>query len=184
MAVKTTIDYTEGLYFITFTCQDWLSLFEITNSYDAVYKWFDHLKSKGHFVKAYVIMPNHLHVLIDFGKSAKSINTIASNGKRFMAYTIVEKLKEQNHDDILKQLSEVVNPSDKTKERFTRYLNVHLIAKKLHLSISLCRRYLTYTTILAMEFGNLLKIPLIIYIARQNIIRQENREVILSMISR
>ena len=37
---------------------------------------------KVHFVNAYVIMPNHLHVLIDFGKSAKSINTIASNGKR------------------------------------------------------------------------------------------------------
>jgi REP element-mobilizing transposase RayT len=115
MAVKTTIDYTEGLYFITFTCQDWLSLFEITNSYDTVYKWFDHLKSKGHFIKAYVVMPNHLHVLIDFGKSVKSINTIVSNGKRFMAYTIVERLKEHNRNDVLKQLSEAVNPSDKDK---------------------------------------------------------------------
>ncbi len=36
MAVKTPIDYTEGIYFVTFTCQDWLSLFEITNSYDTV----------------------------------------------------------------------------------------------------------------------------------------------------
>jgi hypothetical protein len=34
MAVKTPVDYAEGIYFITFTCQDWLSLFEITNSYD------------------------------------------------------------------------------------------------------------------------------------------------------
>ncbi len=110
MAVKTTVDYTEGLYFITFTCQDWLSLFEITNSYDAVYKWFDHLKSNKHFVKAYVIMPNHLHVLIDFGNSAKSINTIVSNGKRFMAYTIVERLKERNNIDILEPLlSEIKN---------------------------------------------------------------------------
>ncbi len=59
MAVKTTIDYTEGIYFITFTCQNWLSLFGTTNSYDIVYKWFDSLQSKGHLVKGYVIMPNH-----------------------------------------------------------------------------------------------------------------------------
>ncbi len=47
MAVKTPADYPEGIYFITFTCQDWLSLFEITKSYDTVYKWFDSPKSKG-----------------------------------------------------------------------------------------------------------------------------------------
>ncbi len=84
MAVKTSIDYTEGIYFITFTCQDWLSLFEITKSYDIVYKWFDYLKTKGHFVKGFVIMPNHLNVLIDFGISSKSINRIVGNAKRFM----------------------------------------------------------------------------------------------------
>ncbi len=115
MAVKTPIDYTEGIYFITSTCQDWLSLFEITNSYDTVYKWFDSLKSKGHFVKGYVIMPNHLHVLIDFGYSIKSVNGIVSNGKRFMAYKIVERLKEQNKADILLQLSGAVSKSDKDK---------------------------------------------------------------------
>ena len=100
MAVKTPIDYTEGMYFITFTCQDWLSLFEITNSYDTVYKWFDNLKAKEHYIKGYVIMPNHLHALIDFGISTKSINKIVSNGKRFMAYKIVERLKEQNNAEI------------------------------------------------------------------------------------
>ncbi len=60
-------------------------------------------------------MPNHLHVLIDFSVSAKSINKIVSNGKRFMAYTIVERLKEQNNVDILLQLSEAVSSSDKDR---------------------------------------------------------------------
>lgn len=59
-------------------------------------------------------MPNHLHVLIDFS-SAKSINTIVSNGKRFMAYTIVERLKEQDNAAILLQLSEAVSSSDKDR---------------------------------------------------------------------
>lgn len=45
-------------------------------------------------VKRYVIMPNHIHVIIDFGTSAISINTIVSNAKRFMAYEIIKRLKE------------------------------------------------------------------------------------------
>ncbi len=55
MAVKTTVDYAEGMYFITITCQDWLPLFEITNSYDTAYKWFDYLKTKGHHVRAMLL---------------------------------------------------------------------------------------------------------------------------------
>ena len=120
MAVKTPVDYTGGLYFITCTCQDRLSLFEITNSYNAVYKWFDYLKLKGHFVKGYVVMANHLHVLIDFGKSIKSVNTIISNGKRFMTYTIIERLKEHNKTHVLHQLRKAVYVSDKDKGKIHR----------------------------------------------------------------
>jgi REP element-mobilizing transposase RayT len=60
-------------------------------------------------------MPNHLHVLIEFLPSSKSINTIVSNGKRFMAYKIIERLKEQNNAAILLQLSDAVSSSDKAK---------------------------------------------------------------------
>ncbi len=60
MAVKTPVDYVEGMYFITFTCQDWLPLFQITNSYVTVYKWFDYFRTTGYHVRGYVIMPNHL----------------------------------------------------------------------------------------------------------------------------
>ncbi len=108
MAVKTPIEFSEGMYFITFTCQHWLPLFEITNSYDTVYNWFDYLNTKGHKVKGYVIMPNHLNALIDFGTSEKNINTIVRDAKRFMAYKIVERLKQQKNEGILMRLSEAV----------------------------------------------------------------------------
>jgi len=115
MAVNTQIQEDTGMFFITFTCQNWLPLFEITNSYDVVYKWFDHLDSNGHKVKAYVTMPNHLHVIIEFKKVPKSINTIISNAKRFMAYEIVERLKEQKNNQLLIKLSEAVNRSDEKR---------------------------------------------------------------------
>ena len=100
MAVRAPIDNI-GTYFITFTCQHRLPLFEITNSYDTVYKWFNHLKTKRHYIKGYVVMPNHLHALIDFGVSEKNINTMVSNSKRFIAYEIVKRLQEQNNEEIL-----------------------------------------------------------------------------------
>lgn len=105
MSTKREIPDRDGVYFITFTCYKWLSLFEITKGYDIVYKWFDFLKSKGHYIIGYVIMPNHVHALIGFSNTETSINTIEGNGKRFMAYDIVKRLTEQEANDLLEQLS-------------------------------------------------------------------------------
>ena len=95
MSVRKAIPEKYGLYFITITCAQWLWLFEKTNSFDIVYNWFDYLKSKGHLICGYVIMPNHLHALIAFRNSGIKINTIIGNGKRFMAYDLVERLNER-----------------------------------------------------------------------------------------
>ena len=73
MAVKTPVDYAEGIYFITFTCQDWLSLLENNKQLRYSLQMVDNLKAKGHYIKGYVIMPNHLHALVDFGISTKAL---------------------------------------------------------------------------------------------------------------
>ena len=112
MSTKKQIPESEGVYFITLTCYQWLSLFDLTSGYDIVYKWFDYLKEKGHYITGYVIMPNHLHVLIAFTKTETSINTIVGNGKRFMAYEIVKRLKEKGEIEILTKLTEGVSSRD------------------------------------------------------------------------
>jgi hypothetical protein len=58
MPVKTSIPFTDGIFSITFTCTNWLPLIETVKGYDIVYSWFDYLKSKGHYIGGYVIMPN------------------------------------------------------------------------------------------------------------------------------
>ena len=116
MSVRREITEYNGIYFITITNSRWLKLFAITNGYDLVYKWFDLLKRKGHFIVGYVIMPNHMHSLLAFRNTqGQSINSIVGNGKRFMSYEIVERLKEQNSQEILKQLSSFVNATDKRR---------------------------------------------------------------------
>jgi REP element-mobilizing transposase RayT len=116
MAVRRAVPERDGLYFITITCARWHHLFEITtDGYSVVYNWFDHLKAQGHFICGYVIMPNHLHALIAFRNKAKTINSIIGNGKRFMAYEFVQKLKDGKTDDLLSQLASYVNKTDKRR---------------------------------------------------------------------
>jgi REP element-mobilizing transposase RayT len=117
MAVKHAIPYNDGHYFITFTCYKWLPLIELTKAYDSVYKWFDYLKTRGHFITGYVIMPNHIHVLIGFRNEGKSINKTIGDGKRFLAYEIVKRLEHQGERAILAQLQAAVEPTDKQRNK-------------------------------------------------------------------
>lgn len=73
MAVKQTISYNHGIFFITITCHKWIPLIETTNSYDSVYNWFDHLKCRGHYIVGYAIMPDHIHALISFQNTGKEL---------------------------------------------------------------------------------------------------------------
>jgi len=117
MTVRNKIYYPDGVYFITFTCARWLPLFTITNGYQAVYNWFDYLTSQGHYIVGYVIMPHHVHAIIAFGNTGKTINAIIGNGKRFMAYYLVDLLKNQSNTEILNQLAIMVNNTDKQNNK-------------------------------------------------------------------
>jgi len=115
MSVKTAHSLCDQLYFCTFTCTDWLNLFEITNTYDEVYKWFRIVHEKGYHIVAFTIIPNHLHFIINTLKQNVTLDKLVSNGKRFIAYEIVERLKQQNETAILKHLEEAVTPSDRKR---------------------------------------------------------------------
>ena len=133
MSVRKAIAEKDGIYFITFTCKNLLPLFELTNSYDAIYKWFDYLKASGHYITGYVILPNHLHVLIGFKALTQTINTVVSNGKRFIAYEIVKRLEGQNNTAILKTLSVAVIDSDRKRGKLHQVFENSFDAKE-------CRR--------------------------------------------
>ena len=116
MSVRRAITEYDGIYFITFTCWKWLQLFEISNGYDAIYKWFDILKTQGHYITGYVIMPNHFHGLFAFRNTqGVSINSIVGNGKRFIAYEIIKGLKALNEQQVLDHLEKAVNKKDVLK---------------------------------------------------------------------
>ncbi|HEX5150152.1 MAG TPA: hypothetical protein VFW07_01820 [Parafilimonas sp.] len=117
MPVKKLIPEKDGVYFFTFTCAGWLSLFHIADGYRYVYKWFDVLVKNGHYIIGYVIMLNHVHAIIAFRNTGKTINSIIANGKRFLAYDLVAALEFKNEVVVLNQLNGWVNATDKSRDK-------------------------------------------------------------------
>ncbi|MEO6454462.1 MAG: hypothetical protein ABIN97_10335, partial [Ginsengibacter sp.] len=109
------IHETDGIFFITISCYNWIPLLHITNTYDAVYKWFNYLKEKRHYITGYVVMPNNIHCLIGFSKTEKNINKIIGNSKRFLAYEIIKRLKDAGNILLLKQLSDAVEITERKR---------------------------------------------------------------------
>ena len=116
MAIKKT--HTEsGTYFCTFTCLKWLPLIDATNMYDNIYKWFNLLINDGHQITGFVIMPNHVHLLLHVNGAQSSVNKILANGKRFMAYEIVARLEAMERMDLLTILSDHVSPEEHNRKK-------------------------------------------------------------------
>jgi REP element-mobilizing transposase RayT len=115
MSIHTRVN-TEGIYFITFTCYKWLPLFELAQGYDVVYNFFNALKNQSHAVVGYVIMPNHLHFLLHY-RGGKTLNTVIGNGKRFMAYQLVNLLEQRGEQLLLKELSAAVSDKDRSRQK-------------------------------------------------------------------
>lgn len=106
---------TDISYLTTFTCYKWMPLFELTNLYDNIYKWFDIIVESGNSLLGYVIMPNHLHALILFRQKEITINDVIAEWKKFRACEIVKRLKDKNCITELDILANAVSPSEKKK---------------------------------------------------------------------
>ena len=87
----------------------------MTHSYSEIYKWLNIAHEKNYRTCAFVIMPNHLHFIIATPEDDVHLNKLVSNGKRFIAYEIVERLKQESNNHVLNQLTDAVTPSDKKR---------------------------------------------------------------------
>ena len=114
MAVRRKRKKEHAVYFGTFTCYRWLPLIEAADAYDAVYKWMHIAHAAGYRFLGYAIMPNHFHFIIRVPEGG-GINTLLGNGKRFLAYDIVKRLKERGRQDLLQHLEAGVRASDNTR---------------------------------------------------------------------
>lgn len=118
-------------YFATFTCHRWLPLFQGTESHDLFYAWMRTGYDKGYHFLGYVILPNHVHFIIRVPEGGR-LNALLANGKRFMAYAIVDRLRTAGHLGILQQLGEGVRPSDVARGQKHRVFDTSTDLIELH----------------------------------------------------
>lgn len=104
-----------SIFFVTFTCIKWKPLFQIANSYESVYKWFDYLYERKARVSGFVIMPNHIHAILYFERMWNSLNSIIGNAKRFLAYDIVQTLESTKNIVMLEDLTNCLSKREKKK---------------------------------------------------------------------
>ncbi len=100
-----------AVYFGTFTCHQWIPLFHELKAYDLFYSWMHLATAQGYHFLGYAIMPNHAHFILRVHEGG-AINTLLSNGKRFMAYEFVQRLTAVGRHDLLDRLKEGLRPSD------------------------------------------------------------------------
>ena len=131
MAVKYKHSDVYSMYFCTFTCYEWMHLFESTNSYDIVYSWFNILKKGKIEVVGYVNMPNHVHCILYLPEAGFNLNKILSNGKRFMAYEIINRLEKVNDIRTLKTLQDALTEREREKKQLHKVFKDSFDAKAI-----------------------------------------------------
>jgi REP element-mobilizing transposase RayT len=118
-------------YFCTFTCYRWLNLIEITDVYDFFPKSINKLAECGFLNCGFVIMPNHIHLLIFAQEKNRGLNKALSEFKRFLAYEIVKRLKEKKQTELLQTLEAGVAKNEKLIGKRHQVFRLSFDAKEL-----------------------------------------------------
>jgi len=117
--------------FFTATILEWKPLLKDDCYKDIIIQSLKFLKEEGSIViYSFVIMPNHIHVLLYFPQMPKSLNSIISNAKRFMTYEIVKRLKQSNQEEILDILFSGVKNKEKNKGQIHKVFEESFDAKE------------------------------------------------------
>ncbi len=99
--------------------------------YDYLKHWVLKLNEKGCVLCGYVIMPNHLHMLLYVNSNCRDLNLTIGEGKRFLAYEIVKRLKKGNHSGILIELERGVQKKERIKGKKHQVFRLSFDAKEV-----------------------------------------------------
>jgi putative transposase len=102
MAIRYRTFIPDETYFITFTILGWQKVFTSDKYCQLIFKWFDYVRNiYGNKIFGYVVMPNHVHCLMKISSNSKPLPILVLNAKRFLAYEIIDLLKEDKDYQLL-----------------------------------------------------------------------------------
>lgn len=87
---------------------------------------------EGNQIIGYVIMPNHLYLLLYLHEQSRTVDKVIGAGKRFMAYHIVGQLKQSGRTDILQELSKGVEANESARGKLHNVFKTSFDAKPVY----------------------------------------------------
>jgi hypothetical protein len=84
-------------------------------------------------------MPNHVHCILFFPSPKFSLNKIISNGKRFIACEIINRLEATNQTKILNELRSALTVKEKAKGQKHKVFEESFDAKSIEIKSSFYR---------------------------------------------
>ena len=125
----------EKCFFVTTTCVHWLNLIDYSNSYQILEESLNFVSNKYKaLIFAYVIMPNHIHVIVYF-KEVNRLSDFMRDFKKFTSTMIRKRIDQFNLTRLLSKLR--TNKNGRSfqvwKDRFDDvYLtNKHILEQKI-----------------------------------------------------
>jgi len=110
---------TGGIFFCTFVCWRHIPLIDKTGLYDSIYEKLQRWADNGCAINGYVVMPNHVHLLM-YAPPGASINDILGNCKRWWAKVIIDRLTEAKDYNLLIRLQRDVDTHRYAKGQWFR----------------------------------------------------------------
>ncbi|MTI39268.1 transposase [Fulvivirga lutimaris] len=92
-------DDPEGIYFVTFTVVEWIDVFTRSEYSEIVLDSIRYCqKEKGLEVYAWVIMSNHIHLIISRNENVNDLSAIVRDFKKFTASHILKSIENNTHE--------------------------------------------------------------------------------------
>ena len=129
------IDNQDGLYFLTLQVVEWIDIFTRKIYVDVVLTSLGYCrKEKGLRIWVYVVMSNHLHLIVS--AENKNLSDVLRDFKRFTATTILKMVQENKRESrrtwMLKQFEFAANKHKRnSKFQFWRHDN-HAVELESH----------------------------------------------------
>lgn len=85
----------EGVYFVTFTVVEWVDIFSRRRYRDILLESFEYCqKNKGLVIHAWVVMSNHLHLIVS-GAEGTDLSGTIRDLKKFTSKKILESIQDE-----------------------------------------------------------------------------------------
>ena len=103
----------EGIYIVTSSIVGWISIFNENCYSDILIEEIKYRRCKGQLkLYGYVIMPNHIHLII----SSNKISNLMRNMKSYVARKIIDELILKKNEDVLNQFKTLKKKSKVNSE--------------------------------------------------------------------